>query len=392
MGSSAKEQGKGRDIDDKINLFIRFGQGKVMKYSNIGGQAVMEGVMMRNGEKYAVAVRTVDKEIVVKSDEYHSLIKNKKILALPIIRGVFSFVDSLVLGMKTLMYSADFFAEETSDELEERLAKEEKKAQKKAAKLRQQGKTQEAEQALESARADAEAERARLTKRADAATDVEDKKEDNSLLMGVTVAFSIVISVALFMLLPYFLSRGLRYLTASETLISISEAILRLAIFLCYIVLISRMKEIQRTFMYHGAEHKCINCIEHGLELNVENVRKSSKEHKRCGTSFLLIVMVVSVVFFLFIRVSSPVWRVVIRLLLLPVIAGVSFEFIRLAGRYDNPLVNLLSKPGLCLQALTTKEPDDSMIEVGIASVEAVFDWKKYLNENFGAHYDLEEK
>lgn len=392
MGSSAKEQGKGRGIDDKINLFIRFGQGKVMKYSNIGGQAVMEGVMMRNGEKYAVAVRTVDKEIVVKSDEYHSLIKNKKILALPIIRGVFSFVDSLVLGMKTLMYSADFFAEETSDELEERLAKEEKKAQKKAAKLRQQGKTQEAEQALESARADAEAERARLTKRADAATDVEDKKEDNSLLMGVTVAFSIVISVALFMLLPYFLSRGLRYLTASETLISISEAILRLAIFLCYIVLISRMKEIQRTFMYHGAEHKCINCIEHGLELNVENVRKSSKEHKRCGTSFLLIVMVVSVVFFLFIRVSSPVWRVVIRLLLLPVIAGVSFEFIRLAGRYDNPLVNLLSKPGLCLQALTTKEPDDSMIEVGIASVEAVFDWKKYLNENFGAHYDLEEK
>lgn len=391
MGSSAKEQGKGRDIDDKINLFIRFGQGKVMKYSNIGGQAVMEGVMMRNGEKYAVAVRTVDKEIVVKSDEYHSLIKNKKILALPIIRGVFSFVDSLVLGMKTLMYSADFFAEETSDELEERLAKEEKKAQKKAAKLRQQGKTQEAEQALESARADAEAERARLTKRADAATDVEDKKEDNSLLMGLTVAFSIVISVALFMLLPYFLSRGLRYLTASETLISISEAILRLAIFLCYIVLISRMKEIQRTFMYHGAEHKCINCIEHGLELNVENVRKSSKEHKRCGTSFLLIVMVVSVVFFLFIRVSSPVWRVVIRLLLLPVIAGVSFEFIRLAGRYDNPLVNLLSKPGLCLQALTTKEPDDSMIEVGIASVEAVFDWKKYLNENFGAHYDLEE-
>ena len=210
--------------------------------------------------------------------------------------------------------------------------------------------------------------------------------------MGFTVAFSIILSIALFMLLPYFLSRGLRYVTASETLISISEAVLRMAIFMGYIVLISRMKTIQRTFMYHGAEHKCINCIEHGLELNVENVRKSSRQHKRCGTSFLLIVMVVSVIFFLFIRVDSPVWRLVIRLLLIPVIAGVSYEFIRLAGRYDNKAVNILSKPGLCLQALTTKEPDDSMIEVGIASVEAVFDWKKYLNENFGAHYEREDE
>lgn len=360
-----------------------------MKYSNIGGQAVMEGVMMRNGEKYAVAVRTADKEIVVKTDQYHSLIKNKKILSLPIIRGVFNFVDSLVLGMKTLMFSADFFAEETESELEERLAKEWKKAEKKAEKLSSQGKAEEAKQVLDHARTEAEKERKRLTKRGAADTAVEEKKEDNSILMGFTVAFSIVLSVALFMMLPYFLSRGLHYVVKSETLISIAEAVLRMLIFLAYIVLISRMKEIQRTFMYHGAEHKCINCIEHGLELNVENVRKSSKEHKRCGTSFLLIVMVVSVIFFLFIRIASPFWRIVIRLLLLPVIAGVSYEFIRLAGRYDNRLVDILSKPGLCLQGLTTKEPDDEMIEVGIASVEAVFDWKKYLNENFGAHYDL---
>lgn len=351
----------------------------------------MEGVMMRNGEKYAVAVRTADHEIVVQQDEYHSLIKNKKILTLPIVRGVFNFVDSLVLGMKTLMFSADFFAEETEDELEERLAGERKKAEKKAEKLRRQGKAAEADELLAKAESQAKEERDRGAKRAQADTPKEEKKEDNSLLMGFTVAFSIIISVALFMLLPYFLSRGLRYLTASETLISIAEAVLRMAIFLGYILLISRMDTIQRTFMYHGAEHKCINCIEHGLELNVENVRKSSKEHKRCGTSFLLIVMVVSVIFFLFIRVDSPVWRLVIRLLLIPVIAGVSYEFIRLAGRYDNKLVNILSKPGLCLQGLTTKEPDDSMIEVGIASVEAVFDWKKYLNENFGAHYDLGE-
>ncbi len=362
-----------------------------MKYSNIGGQAVMEGVMMRNGEKYAVAVRTVDKEIVVKTDEYHSLIKNKKIQSLPIVRGVFNFVDSLVLGMKTLMYSADFFAEEAEEELEERLAKEQKKAEKKAERLKSQGKEEEAGKVLEKAAMEAARERENVQGRTAKNAKSEDKKEDNSLMMGLTVAFSLVISVALFMMLPYFLSRGLRLITDSEILISIAEAILRMAIFLGYIILISRMAEIQRTFMYHGAEHKCINCIEHGLELNVENVRKSSKEHKRCGTSFLLIVMVVSVIFFLFIRVSSPLWRIVIRLLLLPVIAGVSYEFIRLAGKYDNRMVDILSKPGLCLQGLTTKEPDDSMIEVGIASVEAVFDWKRYLNENFGTHYELEE-
>ena len=371
-------------------LWQRNGDGQGMKYSNIGGQAVMEGVMMRNGEKYAVAVRTADNEIIVKQEEYHSFIKNKKILSLPIIRGVFSFVDSLVLGMKTLMYSADFFAEETESELEERLDQEQKKAEKKAEKLKKQGKASEAEALLKKAEEAAASERERLVKRASADTAPEEKKEDNGVLMGFTVAFSIIISVGLFMMLPYFLSRVLHHVTSSETLISIAEAILRMAIFLGYILLISRMKEIQRTFMYHGAEHKCINCIEHGLELNVENVRKSSKEHKRCGTSFLLIVMVVSVIFFLFIRVNSPVWRIVIRLLLIPVIAGVSYEFIRLAGRYDNSLVNILSKPGLCLQGLTTKEPDDSMIEVGIASVEAVFDWKKYLNENFDAHYELD--
>ena len=192
-------------------------------------------------------------------------------------------------------------------------------------------------------------------------------------------------------MLPYFLSRALRTVTSSESLISVSEAILRMLIFFGYLLLISRMKDIQRTFMYHGAEHKCINCIEHGLELNVENVRKSSRQHKRCGTSFLLIVMVVSVIFFFFIRTSDPVMRIVIRVLLIPVIAGVSFEFIRLAGRYDNKCVNILSKPGLLLQKLTTKEPDDEQIKVGIASVEAVFNWKKYLNENFDAGYVLTE-
>lgn len=163
--------------------------------------------------------------------------------------------------------------------------------------------------------------------------------------------------------------------------LALIEGVIRMMIFLAYIASISLMKDIQRVFMYHGAEHKCINCIEHGMELNVENVRKSSRLHKRCGTSFLLFVMIISIIFFAFIDVKSRILKVVLRLLLIPVIAGVSYEFIRLAGKSDNPVVNLLSKPGLWLQKLTTREPDDSMIEVGIASVEAVFDWKKYLSE-----------
>ena len=197
-----------------------------------------------------------------------------------------------------------------------------------------------------------------------------------------TVAISIVFSIALFIVLPYFIASILRMITESEAIISIAEACVRLLIFFTYIVLISKMEDIQRVFMYHGAEHKCINCIEHGMELNVENVMKSSKEHKRCGTSFLLFVMFVSVIFFLFIRVSSPWLRVLVRILLMPVIAGVSYELIRLAGNSDNPVISLLSKPGLALQRLTTREPDADMVEVAICAVEAVFDWRAYLAEN----------
>lgn len=297
----------------------------------------MEGVMMKNGDKYAVAVRKPDQEIEVKVDDYKGIIKNKKIKSLPIVRGVFSFIDSLVLGMKTLMYSADFFME------------------------------------------DEELEPGRVEKALDKAT----KGKADSVIMGGTVVFSIVMAVVIFMMLPYFLAGILRQVTSSETLIALAEGVLRLVIFVGYIVLISRMKDIQRVFMYHGAEHKCINCIEHGLELNTKNVMDSSKQHKRCGTSFLLFVMIVSVIFFIFIRVDSPVWRVLLRLLLIPVIAGVSYEFIRLAGRSENKFVELLSKPGLWMQNMTTREPDESMVEVAMASVEAVFDWKAYLAENF---------
>lgn len=357
-----------------------------MKYSGIGGQAVMEGVMMRNDDRYAVAVRTADRQITVKTGTLRS--PARAVAHIPIVRGMVSFVESLVVGMRTLMFSADLFAEESDAELEERLAEEKKKAEKKADRLRRAGKAQEAQALLEKTEAEAQKERKKLKERGESGNG-KSEDADNTGLLALTVVISLAFSILLFMMLPYFLSRLLSGAGAPEAVISIAEGVLRLAIFLGYMLAISRMKDIQRTFEYHGAEHKCINCIEHGLELNVENVRKSSRQHKRCGTSFLLFVMVVSIIFFLFIRTENPTLRIVFRLLLMPVIAGVSYEFIRIAGRYDNPVVNLLSKPGLALQGLTTREPDDSQIEVGIASVEAVYNWKKYLNETFGAHYVL---
>ena len=250
-----------------------------------------------------------------------------------------NFIESLVIGVKTLTYSASFYEDE------------EPESNDKADKGKKKERTPE-----------------------------QQKRADDAAMFG-TVAFSLVFAIALFMMLPAFIGELIDKVIDNRILMSLIEGIIRLAIFLGYVALISLMKDIQRVFMYHGAEHKCINCIEHGMELNVENVRKSSKQHKRCGTSFLLIVMVISIFFFMFIHVDSRVLRLVLRLVLIPVIAGVSYEFIRLAGRSDNVLVNCLSKPGLWLQNLTTKEPDEDMIEVGIASVEAVFDWKSYVEE-----------
>lgn len=301
-----------------------------MRYSGIGGQAVMEGVMMKNGDRYAVAVRKPDQEISVESFDYKGIIKNETLKKPPIIRGVLNFIDSLVLGMRSLMYSASFFEDEEENQ-----------------------KKSESEDS--------------------------GKKENEG--MGLTVVFSIILAVGIFMVLPYYISLLFQRFIASKTVLAVIEGVIRLAIFVGYVVVISLMEDIKRVFMYHGAEHKCINCIEHGMELTVENVRKSSRQHKRCGTSFLLFVMIVSIIFFAFIKVDSGVLRLLLRLALIPVIAGVSYEFIRLAGRSDNIIVNFLSKPGLWLQNLTTREPDDAMIEVGIASVEAVFDWKAYQEE-----------
>ena len=293
-------------------------------------------------------MRKPDQEIVVETSTYEGLIKNKKIRNMPILRGVFSFIESLVLGMKTLTFSASFFEEEEDEKSGSRKAEKRAGAKKPAPTEEEQKK--------------------------------KEKRQEN-VLMGGTVAISIVLAVAIFMVLPYYISVFFQRFITSQTLLALLEGVIRLTIFIGYVAAISLMPDIKRVYMYHGAEHKCINCIEQGMDLTVENVRKSSRLHKRCGTSFLLIVMLISIVFFLFIRVDNRILQLLLRLVLIPVIAGVSYEFIRLAGRSDHMLVNLFSKPGLLLQRITTREPDDSMIEVGIASVEAVFDWKAYVKE-----------
>lgn len=318
-----------------------------MKSSNIGGQAVLEGIMMRNKDRYAVAVRKPDGDIVVKTEEYSSIVKNKFLLKTPFIRGIFNFIDSLVLGMSTLMYAASFIEDE-EDEAE---------SGEKAA-----GKSVEP------------------TKE-----EIEKQEKKDKVIMGIVMAFSFVIAILLFTLLPYYLSSFFRRHISSGAAIAAIEGVLRIMIFVVYLWAISKMKDIRRVFMYHGAEHKCINCIEHGMELNTANVQKSSREHKRCGTSFILVVAMISIILFMFIRVDSPVLRVVYRLILIPVIAGIAYEFIKLAGRTENKFITALSKPGLLLQGLTTREPDDDMVEVAIEAVEAVFDWKAYLKENFDA-------
>ena len=313
-----------------------------MKPSGIGGQAVLEGIMMRNKDKYSVAVRKPDQTIALKVDEYKGLTSGKKIIGLPFIRGIFNFIDSMVLGIKTLAYSAEFYEEE--------------------------------EEVKES--------------KMDKAVDKLFKEKAEDVIMGVTILISIVIALGLFVVLPSVISDLIKnwFDIISVSVLSIIEGVIRIALFIIYILLISMMKDIKRTFMYHGAEHKCINCIENGMELNVENVMKSSRYHKRCGTSFIFMVMIISIIFFIFIRVGNPVLKIVVRLLLIPVIAGVSYEFIRLAGRSESKIVNILSKPGMLLQKITTSEPDEDMVEVAIEAVSAVFDWKEYL-----ANYDKEE-
>ena len=327
-----------------------------MKYSGIGGQAVMEGVMMKNGRDYAVAVRTPSGKIEINKDKTKG--NRETVNKIPLVRGVVAFVDSLVLGISTLMLSASYYEEEFTGE----------KA-KDAVDLEKAEKSEDADEvvvhdrALEDDKADGK------------------EKKGQAIEIVVTVMISTVVALALFLLLPYAVSKLLTNWIGYPSLLALIEGVVRVGVFILYVFAISHMPDIKRVFMYHGAEHKCINCIEHGLELNVENVKSSTRFHKRCGTSFLVIVLIISIIVFMFIRFDNNFIQLGCRLLLVPVIAGISYEFLRLAGRYDNWFVNALSKPGIWVQHLTTVEPEEEMIEVGIKSVEAVFDWKKFLED-----------
>lgn len=270
-----------------------------MKYSGIGGQAVIEGIMMMNRNDYAVAVRRPDGEIEIKKDKYESITTKAKILSLPFIRGVFRFADSMILGMKTLTYSASFFED------------------------------------------DEEEEPGRFEKFLDRVFG--EKLE--SVIMSIVMVLSFILAIGIFMILPLVIANFFKSFITSEHVMAVLEGVIRIAIFIAYIKLVSRMEDIRRTFMYHGAEHKCINCVEHGHPLTVENVRASSKEHKRCGTSFILIVMIISILFFMVIRIDNIGLRMLSRIILIPVIAGVSYEILQLAGRSNSKFMDLVSRP-----------------------------------------------
>ncbi len=313
-----------------------------MKRVNIGGQAVLEGIMMKGPESYALAVRKPDKEIDVQVTKYKSMGERHKALNIPVIRGIVSFIESLYIGIGTLMKSSEYFEEEEED----------KKTQQK-----------ESEQ-----------------NKPDQKKQEQNKSGSDKGYMILTLVISLAIAIGVFVLLPAAVANLLYKVTNNSIVVNLFEGVLRLAIFLGYVALISLMEDIKRTFMYHGAEHKTINCLEAGADLTVENVRKYTRFHKRCGTSFVFIVMIISVIVFMFVKTDVLWIRLLSRLLLIPGIAGISYEFIRYAGKHDNACSTILSQPGLWVQRLTTKEPDDSMIEVAIKSVEAVIDWREYVD------------
>lgn len=309
-------------------------------YSGIGGQAVIEGIMMMNQDTYAVAVRKSDGNIVIKKENFEKLTKKYKILSLPFIRGIFSMIDSLRIGMKTLEYSASFFEDEENEE---------------------------------------------TTSKFEKWLNEHLNEKTMGIVMGIISVISIIFALLVFSLFPAAIGSLFKKIFPypSHFIIAFIEGVLRIILFIIYIKLISMMDEIRRTFEYHGSEHKCINCIENGLDLTVENVLKSSKEHKRCGTSFLVYVMIISI--FLFMLIETPnIWvKFISRILLIPVIAGVSYEILRIVGRFDNKFVSILSRPGMWMQGLTTLEPDEKEVEVAIKAVEEVFDWKTFKKEHF---------
>ena len=333
-------------------------------YSGIGGQAVIEGIMMKNKEEYSLAVRKPDGSIAVEKITYKGILSGSGILKVPFLRGVFVFIDSMVLGIKTINDSAAYFEEEPGKDSDIKLT----------------------ETVPETETENAETENT-TKENTEAQKAAGDKRREN-VQMGFVVTLSLALAIGLFTVLPFYLSRLLKTVILNESVLNLVEGLFRILIFVIYLRLIACMKDMQRVFMYHGAEHKCINCVEHGRPLNVENVMRSSRQHRRCGTSFLLYVMLISIVVFFFISVDNMGLKLLFRVLLIPVIAGISYEILSFAGKHSNGFVRALAAPGLWMQKLTTREPDADMAEVAIAAVEAVFDWKKYLQDEFGYDED----
>jgi uncharacterized protein YqhQ len=287
----------------------------------IGGQALFEGVMMKNKDVYSTAIRKPDGEIEVKTTDYVALVERLKLSKVPILRGIFIFIDSMIIGMKTLTYSTEFMEEEEV---------------------------------------------------------TEQSKAKEGIIIAGSLLFSFALALILFLALPNLAAEFIKKFTDNNAVFALVEGVLRLVVFFIYVWAISNMKEIKRFFQYHGAEHKAINCLECGDPLTPENVIKHSRFHKRCGTTFVVWVLIISIIFFAFINADSKVLELLYRFLLIPVIAGVSYEFIRYAGLHNNACVRIFSVPGFLVQRLTTREPDIKMAEVAIKSVEAVLDWKEY--------------
>lgn len=297
------------------------------KYANVGGQAVMEGIMMRSPKRSVLAVRAPDNSIVLEDMKYTSLRDKYKFLKLPILRGIVAFIESMVVGYKSLTRSAELsgLEEETNGN-----------------------------KALE------------------------------TFIMVMAFILGLGITILVFVVFPVYLVTGINKIIDFGIFKTLLEGVIRVALFISYILLVSKMKEIKRLFEYHGAEHKTIFCFENGEDLTVENVRKHSRLHPRCGTSFLFLVMIVGILLFSFVTWNDPVARIIIKLALLPVVAGISFEIIQLAGKHDNMLTRIINAPGKALQKITTQEPDDGQIEVAIAAL------KKSLLDDDGQGLDVE--
>lgn len=357
--------------------------------NSVGGQAVIEGVMMKNGTKVALAIRKEDGSVEVKNSEFHPLKEKHKWINIPIIRGIVGFVESMVLSFRTLGDSTEMLG---IDELEEK-EKQEKEAKKAKKKLEKEAKKQgisyeelvkkseevSVNEATEGVDGTAE--------NVESAENVskKDKKDKGSastgFIMAISLVLGLVLAMALFMVLPTYATDGINYLVTKYTdstginhyVQAGIEGIIRILIFIIYIASVSLMKDIKRTFSYHGAEHKSIACYEKGLELTPENARKCSRFHPRCGTSFLFVMLLISIIVGMFIpEFEGMSWlRSVIKIATLPIIMGVGYEFIMLAGKHNNWLTRALSAPGLWMQRLTTKEPDDYQLAIAICAIKA---------------------